>query len=328
MSVGPVRFGIVGAGHMGERHAACIRMTPDARLTAVYSRTQEHATALARAHGARACPSLDELTHSPDVDAVIVATPTADHYKAALAALRAGKHAIVEKPLTRTLAQAETLAQCARDQGTLLLTGHVVRFFPAFRSLHDHVSSGKIGVPAVIRMSREVRAPATAWRDDLASSGGVILDLAIHEFDWLLWTIGPAARVFARGVCRNGGDAHTYALISLRFANGAIAHVESSVVRSTGPHVYGELAGDGGLVTYDSDLDTPLSFDLSAEDAMWEGLPTTYTEASPFVLQLQHWVRCIQGREQAAVPPEEACAALRVALAALQSAQTGQVVTL
>jgi len=328
MTTSPVRLAIVGAGHMGARHASCIRVTAEAQLTAVYSPNPDHASALASA-GAQVCTSMEDLVHRSDLDAVIIATPTASHAELALMALRAGKHVIVEKPLARTMAESMMLRQTAERAGVLLLTGHVARFTPALRVLHQQVLLGEVGTPAVIHMSRETASPALGWRRDLVASGGVILDLGIHEFDWLLWTIGPVERVYSRAVSRSGGDAHEYALTTLRFGSGAIAQVESSMVRSSGFRIAGEIAGDRGMVTYDSDLDQALLSDLESPGrAMHDGLPTNYTERSPYVAQMEHWVRCILGREPPEVTPEQACDALKVALAALESAETGRVVTL
>lgn len=325
----PVRFGIAGAGHMGARHAACLRASPEATLAGVWSRTVEHAALLAADNQAQVYPTLQEMVCDPGLDAVIIATPPGHHAEAALAAIRAGKHAIVEKPLARTMADAELMLREAERAGVHLLTGHVVRFFPAFRALHDQVVSGTIGQPAVIHMSRETATPLSGWRADMAEGGGVILDLGIHEFDWLLWTLGPISRVYSRALSRSGRGADDYALATLRFESGAIAEVESSALRAGGFRTYGEIAGDQGLVTYDSELDQALTVDTDAPGrAVWQGLPTSYAGRSPYVQQLEHWVRCIRGQEEPEVGPDQACAALRVALAALESAECGKAVTL
>jgi predicted dehydrogenase len=329
MTASSVRLAIVGAGHMGARHAACIRATQEARLTAVYSPNLEHARALAAGYEAQVCAGVEELAGRQDVDAVVVAAPTSSHADLALAAIRAGKHVIVEKPLARTMDEAQMLMRTAEGAGVLLLTGHVARFYPALRLLHEQITLGRVGAPAVIHLSRETATPAVGWRSDLAKSGGVILDLGIHEFDWLLWTIGPVERVYCKAVVRSGGDAHEYAITTLRLASGAIAQVESSMVRASGFRTAGEIAGDKGMLTFDSDLDQALRSDLEAQGrSVQDGLPTTFTDRSPYVTQMEHWVRCIQGRDPPEVTPKQACDALQVALAALESAATGRAVTL
>lgn len=325
----PVRFGIVGAGHMGARHAACLRVSQQATLAGFWSRTVAHAALLAADDDARVYPTLQDMVSDPALDAVVVSTPTVHHAEAALAVIRAGKHAIVEKPLARSVADAEMLLREAERAGVLLLTGHIVRFFPVFRTLHDQVVSGTIGQPAVVHMSRETATPLTGWRADMADGGGIILDLGIHEFDWLLWTLGPVSRVYSRALSRSEGGADDYALTTLRFQSGAIAEVESSALRASGFRTSGEIAGDQGLLTYDSECDQALVVDSDPPGrAVWQGLPTSYAGPSAYVQQLEHWVRCIRGQEAPAVGPDQACAALRVALAALESAESGEAVAL
>ena len=329
MTMPPVRLAIAGAGHMGARHATCIRANPEAQLVAVWSRTHEHASALARSADAQAVASIEDLVQRADVDAVIVATPTANHAETALAAIRAGKHVLVEKPLARSMPEAEMLVRAAEDAGVLLLTGHVLRFYPVFRSLHEHILAGEIGTPAVIHMSRETSAVPTGWRASLAEGGGVILDLGIHEFDWLLWTLGPVQRVYCRAVCRSSASAHDYALSTLRFASGAIAQIESSAVRASGFRIAGEFAGDRGMLTYDSDLDQALRAGSRARRARYLGRLAHNVYGSQSLQPPTRALGALHPRTRAAGrTPEQALGALQVALAALESAQTGKAVTL
>jgi predicted dehydrogenase len=325
----PVRLAILGAGHIGARHAACAAQIAEAEIVAVWSRTPASAAALAAQVGARACATLQEVAEAPDIDATIVCTPSALHAEAAIALARAGKHVICEKPLARTVAQAEAIIQAAERADVQLLVAHVVRFFPAFRRLYDLIQGGAIGTPAVIRMSRETAGAPTGWRADLAMSGGALLEMGIHDFDWLLWACGPAERVTCRAISRGGQSAPDYALTTLRLAGGAIAHVESSMVATAGFRTHGEIAGDAGLLAYDSDGDTALRVQLREPGpAPAVQLPTTYTMDSPYVAQLRHFCRVIQGLEAPLITPAEALAALRVGLAALASAETGRTVSL
>ena len=322
----PVQLAIAGAGHMGARHAAAIRTCESAELVAVWSRTRAHAARLAGEHGARVAESLSALVESFDIDAVIVCTPPAHHAEPALAAFRAGKHVIVEKPLARSISHGERMIEAADAAGLFLMTAHVARHLPLLRTLHDQVLSGAIGEIAMIHMSRETATALSGWRIDPAEGGGVVLHLGIHEFDWLLWTAGPVERVYCRAASRVRDAAAAYALTTLRFRSGAIAEVESSATKGEGFRISGELAGDAGLITYDSDRDVALSTDLEPLGrAEYGGLPTSFTRASPFLEQMEHWMRCLRGQERPLVKPSEALDALRVALAALESARSGQV---
>ena len=325
----PVRLAILGAGHIGARHAACAQQIAEAEVVAVWSRTPRHAVALAERVGARTCETLQEVADAPDVDAAIVCTPNAFHAESAVAMARGGKHVICEKPLARTLGQAEEIIEAADDAGVQLLVAHVVRFFPAFRRLHDLIQGGAVGQPAVIRMTRETGPTLTGWRTDVAVSGGALLEMGVHDFDWLLWACGRAQRVYCRAISQGGHSAPDYALTTVRLWSGAIAHIESSMVSLTGSRTHGEIAGDAGLLTYDSDQDTALRVQLrDSQAATGVHLPTTYTVESPYVTQLRHFCRCIRGQEEALITPQEALGALRVGLAALESAESGQAVSL
>jgi predicted dehydrogenase len=116
----------------------------------------------------------------------------------------------------------------------------------------------------------------------------------------------------------------------VRFRSGVLAHVETSWAEAEGFHVEGEVSGDGGLLTYNSDESTALRVDLRQPPLLPPGVvvPTAYTAQSPYVLEQRHFARCIQGLEQPLVTPQQACDALHLALAALDSVSTGQPVAL
>lgn len=325
----PVRLAILGAGHIGRRHAACAQQVSEATVTAVWSRTPSSAARLGHDIGARTLANLSELHDADDVDAVIVCTPSAYHVEPALAGLQAGKHVICEKPLARTLEQADQIRAAAEEAGLGLYVAHVVRFFPSFRQLHDQVVAGTVGQPAVIRMSRATDKAPTGWRAELALSGGALLEMGVHDLDWLLWTCGPAERVFCRSMHRGNYTAPDYALTTVRLRSGAIAHVESSMAKTKGFRVHGEIAGDRGLLSYDSDDDTALRLEpLDSTGLPGIHIPTTYTIESPYVSQLRHFCRCIRDSEAPLVTPDQAREALRVSLAALESAGTNRPVSL
>ncbi|MBM3189742.1 MAG: Gfo/Idh/MocA family oxidoreductase [Chloroflexi bacterium] len=324
----PVRLAILGAGTIGSIHGLCVEHVPATEVSAVWSRSGDKAHALAGRLDARVCSSVAEAVSRPDVDAVLVCTPTFLHEEHALAAIRAGKHVICEKPVARTLPEAARIIEAAQRAGVHLLVAHVVRFFPEFRRLHDLVLDGTIGRPALVRMSRAASFPRGSgdWHNDLERSGGVLLDMGIHDLDWLLWTFGPARRIHARGLLQRGQAFLDYALVTLRLASDAIAHVECSWAEREGFRVHEEVSGDAGLLTYDSEDSTALRIDLRHPPARETGVevPTTYTAQSPYVLQLQHFARCIQGLEELIITPAEAYEALRVSLAGLEAIRSGQ----
>jgi UDP-N-acetylglucosamine 3-dehydrogenase len=328
----PVRLAIIGAGTIGTIHGLCSLEAPEAVVTAVWSRSAEKAGRLAQRLGAKVCNSVEEAVYSPDVDAALICTPTFLHEAHAMAAIRAGKHVICEKPLTRELSTARAVIEAARQAGVQLHVAHVVRFFPEFCRLHDLVRQGTIGRPALVRMTRASSFPHGSgdWHNEITLSGGVVLDMGIHDLDWLLWTFGPAERVYGRGLYRRGVPFLDYALLTLRLRSGVIAHVESSWAEPAGFRVHGEISGDKGMLTYDSLDSTALRVDLRQPPQTPPGVnvPTTYTAESPYVSQLRHFARCIRGEETPIITPEEAYESLRLALASLDSIVSGQPVDL
>lgn len=327
-----VRLALIGAGNIATVHGLCALQVPEAQITRVWSRSSDKAESLASRLGASPCDDLAEAFSSSDVDAVLVCTPNWLHAEHTLMALRAGKHVICEKPMARTLESAQAMITVARGSGLQLHIAHVVRFYPEFVKLHELVQSGAIGRPALARMARCSAFPhgSDDWHNDQARSGGVLLDMGIHDLDWLLWTFGPAQRVTARGLYGQRPPFLDYALATVRFASGAMAHIESSWAEREGFHTQGEISGDAGLLAYDSCETTALKVTLRTEPADRPGvsIPSSHTAESPYVRQLAHYCRRILGRDGPLIEPESALMSLELALAALDSIRSGQPVAL
>lgn len=324
----PVRLALLGAGVIGGVHALAAQEAPEATVTAVWSRAPAHAHALAARVGATPCDTVDEAVSRDDVDAVVVCTPTFLHHEHAIRAAQAGKHVICEKPLARELAGAEAIIEAARRAGVHLLVAHVVRFFPEFQALRRAVRGGAVGRPAIVRMARLSGYPRGRddWHVSFRQSGGVLLDMGIHDLDWLLWTFGPADRVYTRALDTTTRPKYVdYALTILRLRSGAMAHIESSWAETGGFRTFGEVSGDVGLLTYDNAANPALNLALRQPvTAPRISIPTTYTIESPYVVQMRHFARCIRGEEEPIIAPEEAYEALRTALAALDTVRSGQ----
>ncbi len=199
-----------------------------------------------------------------DIDIVDVCLPTPLHVPAALQALGAGKHLLLEKPMARTTADCDQIIAVAERAGTTAMVAQVVRYFPEYANAHRHVKAGAVGTPAVIRAARLGMHPKAGWNNwyaDQSASGGVILDLIVHDFDWLLWTFGPVERVFAKGLYKNPEyiGLLDYALVTLRHASGALSHVTGSWAHPSGFRTTFEICGDAGMIEHDSAAVAPLA---------------------------------------------------------------------
>ena len=190
------------------------------------------------------------------------------------------------------------------------------------------IEAGDLGTIGVARTSR--RSPfLRGWNDwyaDWRMSGGVLLDLVIHDFDFLRWSLGEVERVYARGVLGREYNRLDYALVTLRFEGGAIAHVEGQW-GYPGPFNYSiEVAGSRAMVTADSAGPEPIRL-LGGRNESGES-PDFVLGKSPFQTELEHFIRCAATGEEPIVDAQDAYEALRIGHAAIESVITGKPVTL
>jgi predicted dehydrogenase len=323
------RIGIVGAGFMGSTHARSWTAA-DRRPVAIMAGPSGDPSELCARYGATPCDRLEDLLDA--VDVVDVCAPTHLHEELVVAAAKAGKHVICEKPLARTVEQGERMLRACDDAGVHLLVAHVVRFFPEYAAAKAAVDRGDVGTPAVLRLGRSTFQPRKAadnWFVDEAKSGGLVFDLMIHDIDYARWIAGEVDSVYARSVrgSRSGTEAD-HAIAILRHADGALTHLEASwAYLPPAFRTRGEIAGDAGVVSWDSDRTEPVRADLAATADAGE-IPraaATVTE-DPYTTQIRHFLRVIRGEAPPIVTAVDGLAALRVAEAAVTSIASGQAV--
>lgn len=329
-----IRVGILGAGTMAAVHAQAWQAA-GATVTGVWSHSEAGLAQRAAQLGVRPFPNVDSLC--AEVDLIDICTPSDSHHTYALQAARAGRHVVCEKPIALTLRDAQSMIQACRAAGVELFVAHVARFYPEYRAAQAVLASGEIGDLSVLRLRSTSSVPSKShdnWYLDPARSGGLLLDLMIHDFDTALWLGGPVNRISARAVQPYRPDwAGDYALITLRFASGAIAQLEGGWIYPQGVFRTSiDIAGTAGLVEYHSDQAVTLrAFPRTAPmaapaDEVALGLPTLADD--PFALQCRHILAVLAGREAALLRPEDALAALRLALAARSSLEQGEPVRL
>jgi UDP-N-acetylglucosamine 3-dehydrogenase len=322
-----MRIGLVGAGFIGGIHLNAYAGIPEVEVVGVADARIESAAAGAAIVGARPYASYDELVAAEDVEVVDICLPTAFHRDLAVRAAGEGRHVILEKPISRTIEDAQEILDAFSDDGPRLFVGHVVRFFPEYVGIKEKIDAGDLGTVGVVRTSR--RSPfLLGWNDwyaDWRVSGGVLLDLVIHDFDFLRWALGEVERVYARGVLGHEYNRLDYALVTLRFESGAIAHIEGHW-GFPGPFNYSiEVAGSRALLTADST--EPASLELIGGTAPGEP-PDLAAGTNPYETELEHFIRCIATGEESIVEGQDAYEALRIGLAATESVLTGEPVTL
>lgn len=323
-----LKVGLIGAGTMGNTHHRAYRQLTDARITAVCDIDAGKASRIAESWGAKTYASLEAMLSEGDFDAVDICLPTDLHRWAAELSAARGKHVFCEKPIALTADDAEAMIAACRKAGVVFTVGHVVRFFPEYRSAREQLLAGKLGKPGVVRSIRSGAFPVWSdWFGDYARSGGPLIDLAIHDFDYLRWCFGPVRRVFSRTLGKPGeGKDHT--LTVLRFESGVIGHVEASWAYPKGSPFQTslEIAGNKGLALYDWEKSYSLVKYGGAKEQT--SVPESPLAMSPYALELQHFADCVRTGGTPLTSGEEALASLRIGLAAVESARANRAVEL
>jgi len=315
-----LRIGLAGTGFMGTTHLERYRSMEGATVAAVAA--PNTAADFVAEHGldAGAYGSVDALLDAGGVDALDVCSPTHTHRRAVEAGLRRGLDVLCEKPLAPTLEDATAIADAAERSDGTLTVGHVLRFFPDSRRLREAVADGRIGEPGTARARR--RSPFPDWGEwfaDGTKSGGVFLDLAIHEFDYLRWLLGPVDRVFAR---RRRWEDRQHGHATLRFESGAVGYVEAGWDRVPDAELHSEieLAGDEGVVEYDAADPAPIEITSESTDVG----PVRTVEPDGYRRELEAFVDAARTGDPPPVDVDDAVAAVRLSVAANRSADRGE----
>lgn len=307
---------------MGNVHARQYAKMQDVEILAFDSDEAKLATFCTN-WKATPCSNFDDLLAR--AQAVDVCLPTDVHVEYAERVFAKKKGLFLEKPAAHTYKEAVELAQAAEEAGVVYMVGHVVRYFADYKNLHNAVARGDVGTPSVVRTRRGGTAPRAEWFMDHHKSGGVIIDLAIHEFDWLRWTLGEPVLVDARSKGATTMQGPDYALCTFTFASGAIAHVEATWMDPSGFRTQVEIAGSTGLLQHDSRLaSTVVTNKPGAQqfEAPMDGAD------DPYFLQLSDFVAALRGEKAVAITGWDGAAAVKMAEAALESARRKEPVTL
>ncbi len=325
-----MRLGVIGGGGMAGYHALNITRIPQCTLVALGAPEYASATREVAAQVGAPCVTDAAAVYTrSDIDAVIIATPTDTHAAVAIAAMQHGKHVFVEKPLARTLADASAIIDASIRYQRHLMTGHVVRYFADYAQAHRLVTSGAIGQPGIARTNRCGAFPGggRVWYADLQRSGGVLLDLIVHDYDWLRWTFGAPDRIYARGLLNAGFDRKDAAMSIVHFASGVIAYAEASWAYPNGFRTSLEVSGSNGLIHHANDEVADISLHAFPETSA-SLAPDMHGHEDPYLAQLRDFVAWCAGGSAPRSNAEDGYEALRMSLAALESVHTGRAVSL
>jgi predicted dehydrogenase len=320
---------LIGCSGMGRVHAAMLSQA-GFTLAACVDLDKKAATALAKPHGARVLTDAAAALALPGIEVVCIATPTHTHLPLIEAAAKAGKHIFCEKPFCRTAAQCRKAIAAAKKAGVRLFVGHVVRYFHEFEALKAQVDSGAIGTPGFARLYRGGLFPGgpNSWFADYAKSGGVTFDCMIHDLDWLRHAFGEPERIYCQALMRSKPVPMDYSQVTMRMKSGLIASVIGTWAHPSGFQVKAEICGSGGMVQYDS-ADAPMRA-LKRQTGSGPSMvvPESPVSESPYLREWRDFHAWLQTGAMPRVTALDALRAVEMAEAALQSAKTGQPVSL
>jgi UDP-N-acetylglucosamine 3-dehydrogenase len=329
-----LRIGVIGLGWFGEIHCETIAGIPNMELAALCTRTPDRLAQQAEKFGVKKTyRDYRDLLADRDIDAVSICTMWDQHTDPAIAALEAGKHVFLEKPMASTVADCRKIMAAAQSARGVLQIGHIVRFNPRYRMAKQAIDAGKIG--KIVAMSSRRNIPA-AWTPEILNKIGPIVGDAIHDTDIMLWFTGDTvASAYAQTVSVRNLKFPDIGQTMYRFKGGATATLETVwCMPEKTPFDIDErmsIIGTEGIIHVQ---DTFPNLGIVSADKL-HSPDTTYwpmfdgVRGGALREELAYFANCaLKGETPAIGRPEDAAAALEATLAAEESARTGKVIHL
>ena len=327
-----LRIGVIGLGWFGEIHCDTIVGIPNLELAALCTRTPDRLAELAQKFNVgKTYRDYREMIADPEIDAVSIVTMWDQHTEPAIAALDAGKHVFLEKPMASTVADCQKIIAAAKRSKGILQIGHICRFNPRYRMAKQAIDAGRIG--KIVAMSSRRNIPA-AWTPEILNKIGPIVGDAIHDTDLMLWFTGDRiVSTYAQTVDVRGLKHPDIGQTMYRFAGGASATLETVwCMPEKTPFDIDErmsIIGTEGIIHIQDTVPN-----LGVVDGNRLHSPdTTYwpmfdgVRGGALRAEFDYFANCaLKGIAPAIGRPEDAAAALEATLAAEESARTGNVI--
>jgi inositol 2-dehydrogenase len=325
-----IKAGLVGLGRLGRIYARDLATRiPETRLVAVADPDEKALADVSATYDARPHRDPGDLFKDSEVEAIVIASPTHTHADLTVAAAATGKPTFCEKPPALTLAETERMKAAVSRPGVFFQMGFMRRFDPGYVAGKKQVDEGRIGTPCVFKAtSRDPYRPSLEYANP-ASSGGILVDMGIHDFDLARWFMGEVATVSAIGGTLAYPELATIgdidnAIATLVFANGRLGVIDLTRNGFYGYDISTELLGTAGTVRIGYIRETPILMmtkNTIAHDTVpyfMERFERAYT------LQLQNFAQNVLADREPPVKVSDGIEALRVALAATEACRTGQ----
>jgi UDP-N-acetyl-2-amino-2-deoxyglucuronate dehydrogenase len=340
----PLRIGIVGCGAISTQHLEAIEALDGLHLVGVVDASADRARTVGDRWGVPWSIHLEELLERDDVDAVAVTSPSGLHPGHALAAIRSGRHVLVEKPIALRVADADEIVREGRERGLTVATIAQRRFEPVVRALHAAVEAGALGRLSLVIAEGLYHRPqsyydSAAWRGTRELDGGVLMNQAIHMIDLLRWIGGPVASVSAHvATLGHVMEAEDTASVSLRFANGTLGQIIATTCANlelpTELRVYGDrghvrLVGEMAVEWDVPGIPAPSDAADDAAPPPGTGATRTWgTNAVGYLRQYADFADAVRTGRPPAVTAEDGRNAVEVITAAYEADRTGRAIVL
>jgi len=330
-----IRVGLIGAGRIGKLHIEHLAQNiPEIELVTLCSLNLPNLKSIAEQYNVpKVTTDYNTLLADPQIDAVLITASTNTHVEMSQAAAKAGKHIFCEKPISLDLEQIDETLAIVEKAGVKFQVGFNRRFDASFKRVREAVASGEIGEPHIMRISS--RDPAPPPIEYVKVSGGIFLDMTIHDFDMARYLIGDeVVEVYAAGGVRvdpkigEAGDIDT-TVITLRFQNGVIGTIDNSREAVYGYDQRVEVFGSKGMVTAANPLTDTVTYSGS-DGSRAASPPYFFVERykSAFLSELQAFFTCIQEDTLPAVTGADGRAPVVIGVAALKSLRENRPVCL
>jgi predicted dehydrogenase len=331
-----IRIALLGAGFMGTTHGRAYTNISGAEVVAVLDRNPEKALNLAREIGSRVETDPSKIFCDPDIDVIDITLPTPFHPEFAIQGLAAGKHVIIEKPLALTLPDADAILQAAQRSGKYLMVAHVIRFWPEYEVVQETIQSGRLGKPLLATAYRLSSMPQWAdWFRDPLQFGGAVLDLQIHDLDFMNLLFGKPHKISAVGLQDETGD-WNHVITQLEYEFGRASVEASCILPRDFPFTAGfRILCENGTVEYhfraggaSFEQGNPSSYLLLHEPGR-PNQPLPCPMGDGYTKELTYFLRCVEtGTPPTRVTPGDARLAVQTALMSRQALERREAVFL
>jgi predicted dehydrogenase len=336
-----IKVGLAGYGFMGHMHAQCYEATGQAKIVALADVEPDRRAEIEEKLKCRTFDSLAAMLASPEIDMVDICTPTYLHEEMVTAVAAAGKPILCEKPMSLTVDSCDRMIKAANQAGVRMMIAQVIRFWPEYQVIKEIVDSGRFGRVEWVSARRLSPPPTWAWKGwllDPRRSGGAVLDLHIHDLDYIAWLVGAPKKVQACGSAGPNGGIDSVLTLGWEHGSGAKSLAEGSLVLAPSfPFNMSLLvACEKATIRYDSGASPSLVVYPMEGETFAPPLPEPKVSVSTetqgnigslggYYNEIKYFLDCLEAdKTPDVVTPEDARESVRISLAAAESARTGK----